>query len=618
MAQRKKHTKLITEVLEQYREAYEIGEITNNLTLVRWALIHSNVLKSSVEMVPGDTVQVGVLQNGDMARNAIYVGTDATYSEETFQLVENMVTRAVVNLARAKLGATINKVSVLSPFYTAILNGLRKTYDSGRTATVETMGVTRTEFFINAEFVYGTPIPDLNFVVLHEIHHLADMHPVREGTREHGIWNAVCDLYINKFIAKEYGLEPRSDGTIPIQTKTHNQGVSVQLRLPHHSFKDIRNNPCLTRGLYDDYEYLPGYEVDIDKDTPESLYSLAIKNRQSMNKSGKGGQGGLSVGKQGNSQSNPSDGGGMSLGGNSKDTPNDNPKKRTQGNSKNESNFGDQLAKMSDQDILDALKKAQTDINKSNHHCTRNGNNAVPYSTRDIQNIKQLLQRALTTAQLQGAGHCALSRKVSELLRPKFDLRQLLRAYLKPAKSRKMSYARPNKKYLYRDIVLPAQGKMDKNSLCRVKICIDTSGSISHKDLAKFMGLIADILDEFKVTAEIICWDTECAVIGELTAKSTAPSIKKLQDAITGGGGTDPTCLFEYFDSAECKVKPYAIFILTDGYIGFHGNKQKYSQLYKNVLWVISHDGDKYFHPPFGLAQHWDNIDRLGGGTDNV
>jgi predicted metal-dependent peptidase len=69
---------------------------------------------------------------------------------------------------------------------------------------------------------------------------------------------------------------------------------------------------------------------------------------------------------------------------------------------------------------------------------------------------------------------------------------------------------------------------------------------------------------------------------------------------VKGGGGTNPRCLFEYFDSKQCKVKPDLVLIFTDGYFWSDTIENKWIRKYKNTIWVMSEYYNKEFKPDFG------------------
>mgnify|MGYP003339554412 FL=1 len=110
-------------------------------------------------------------------------------------------------------------------------------------------------------------------------------------------------------------------------------------------------------------------------------------------------------------------------------------------------------------------------------------------------------------------------------------------------------------------------------------IAIDTSGSIGGRELAQFLGEVKGICDQVHPECvRLLYWDTEVAadekyVGGEVEniTQSTKPA---------GGGGTTVECVPAYM--TEHSIKPQAVVVLTDGYLG-----GSWGQWSVPVLWCI-------------------------------
>ena len=78
---------------------------------------------------------------------------------------------------------------------------------------------------------------------------------------------------------------------------------------------------------------------------------------------------------------------------------------------------------------------------------------------------------------------------------------------------------------------------------------------------------------------------------------------------ILGEGGTDPCCIFEYFEAN--KIKPKLVVIFTDGYIGFDEDEDtdygiNLYKKYKGTIWIIPSNGNNKFKAPFGKTAIFD------------
>lgn len=211
---------------------------------------------------------------------------------------------------------------------------------------------------------------------------------------------------------------------------------------------------------------------------------------------------------------------------------------------------------------------------------------------------KQILAEAKTKFEMlyksAGSSSGILEELVSSLLTSYIDWKKLLRKYCIDIVSKDSSFRTPDKRMYYQKAIYPGTLSDTEKALDRVKLCFDRSGSISDTDTRYFYGQAKLLLKQFKVKAEVINWDTCILSKGSMEDPTSVKSAN-----IIHGGGTDPTCVFEYFDSKECLIKPIVIVIFTDGYINFSDNP-KWHKKYKNTIWVMTRDYNKAFKPSFG------------------
>lgn len=184
---------------------------------------------------------------------------------------------------------------------------------------------------------------------------------------------------------------------------------------------------------------------------------------------------------------------------------------------------------------------------------------------------------------------------VKKLLESKVDWKRLLKKYLIKATSTDSSFSSPDKRMYYQKSIYPGQVLYDGEQIKGVKVCVDTSGSISNSDLAHFCGQVYGLTKQYKIEAELIYWDARIASKGEFKGYKEFERVDCF-----GGGGTDPSVLFKYFDSKECKVKPYVTIIFTDGYFDLRWVTPKIKKKYKDCIWVMTRGYNKGFEPPFG------------------
>lgn len=223
------------------------------------------------------------------------------------------------------------------------------------------------------------------------------------------------------------------------------------------------------------------------------------------------------------------------------------------------------------------------------------------------QNVSSLLSQAVTIHKQRhsfgGDTPDFLERYVEKALAPKVNWRSVLRRFLTKASQKEYTFAHPDKRFLGRRNadgsrqVFAGPHMADAGELENIKICIDTSGSISPKDIGQALAQIEDMFKQYRANAEMLYWDTRVRAVYPFKQYK-----ELLSKEPKGGGGTDANCIFDYFETAKeyklrKKPQPSLIIIFTDGYFG--EIEARYKKKYKNTVWII-HDNDK-FKAPFGV-----------------
>lgn len=217
-------------------------------------------------------------------------------------------------------------------------------------------------------------------------------------------------------------------------------------------------------------------------------------------------------------------------------------------------------------------------------------------SSKTLQDSHKVIADAKTRMSLKGYGDasCRLEIICNTMLKSKIDWKKLLKRYLINENIKDSSFSNPDKRMYYQNAIYP--GSVDAgsdNKLRGVKICIDTSGSISDEDIMYFCGQVYSILKKYKMSAEMIYWDTVVQSVGEF---ENYKQFKRVD--CYGGGGTDPECIFDYFDSK--KEKPIVTLIFTDGYFDMSWVTPKVKRKYKDTIWIMTRNHNKGFREHFG------------------
>lgn len=119
----------------------------------------------------------------------------------------------------------------------------------------------------------------------------------------------------------------------------------------------------------------------------------------------------------------------------------------------------------------------------------------------------------------------------------------------------------------------------------KVLVAVDTSGSVSNKELQDFFCEIRHLY-KTGVTVDVIEFDTQ--IQNKFEYKGQQTDIK-----IYGRGGTDATEAFKYY----VEHKEYStLVVFTDGYL--YIDKLPKAQ---NVIWIITSDGERQDYPGISI-----------------
>lgn len=214
---------------------------------------------------------------------------------------------------------------------------------------------------------------------------------------------------------------------------------------------------------------------------------------------------------------------------------------------------------------------------------------------------KKALERDIDAAIRQGALAAGKigsggSRDFEQLLETKVNWREVLRDFVTSFCSGNdySTWRRPNRRFVASGHYLPSGVS---ESVGELVLAIDTSGSIGGRELGQFLGEVKAICDTVKPeSVRILYWDTKVAgdeKYGQAELSSLVGSTKP-----AGGGGTNVKCVPAYM--ADKNIKPQAVIVLTDGYLG--GTWGEWSC---PVLWCIVNN--KAARPTVGKYVHVDD-----------
>jgi predicted metal-dependent peptidase len=195
---------------------------------------------------------------------------------------------------------------------------------------------------------------------------------------------------------------------------------------------------------------------------------------------------------------------------------------------------------------------------------------------------KEIDQAIRQGAILAGKVGGNVDRAFTDLMSAKVDWKEALREFVSSVSVGKddSTWRKPNRRWLQHDIYMPSTVS---ESMGRVVVAIDTSGSIYGDVLNRFISEVASVMTNMNPEqVDLLYWDSNVAgheVYGLNDADRMTSSTKP-----KGGGGTSPSCITRYM--AKHKIDPICAIVLTDGYVGNDWGGQWNCP----TLWTITSD----------------------------
>ena len=159
--------------------------------------------------------------------------------------------------------------------------------------------------------------------------------------------------------------------------------------------------------------------------------------------------------------------------------------------------------------------------------------------------------------------------------------RDILRRFITETAKDDYQWSRPNRRFIHQGVYLPS---LHSEKMGRVAIVIDTSGSISSKELSIFGAELSAILEDTKASALLMYCDTSIQKTLELSPDNLPLTLESI-----GGGGTDFRPPFKYIEDHDHR--PVCLVYLTDMEGCFPDTPPPYP-----VLWATTENHEA----PFG------------------
>jgi predicted metal-dependent peptidase len=212
----------------------------------------------------------------------------------------------------------------------------------------------------------------------------------------------------------------------------------------------------------------------------------------------------------------------------------------------------------------------------------------APSSASEAESAARI-SSAARMAKLAGEGGASLNRALGGALEPRVRWQDVLRSFMTGAIERSdFNWKRPNRRFVANDLYLPS---LYNETMGRLVIGVDTSGSISQEILAQVAGELSSIVADCRPAKVDVVY---CDYVISNVESFTPDEPIKLHPM--GGGGTRFKPVFDWVANNQ-DDPPVAMIYFTDTY----GNMGELVEPEYPVLWALT-EKVSGFVPPFGSA----------------
>ena len=197
----------------------------------------------------------------------------------------------------------------------------------------------------------------------------------------------------------------------------------------------------------------------------------------------------------------------------------------------------------------------------------------LPIDDETIKNeIKEKISEVLGN-HANGLGESGLDRLISRCFKPvPFNWRKALSKYMRSFVKSNYTWNKPSRAGIANGLILPSAGSTPK---LHIGVAIDTSGSISDKEINAMMDHVFTILQQFKAF-EVDIWSCGSVVYEQTLMKLTNSNkndLKKFQ--VVSDGGNDMRKNFAFIkDHYKGRDKIDLLLILSDFYDPLDGDTE--------------------------------------------
>lgn len=424
----------------------------------------------------------------------------------------------------------------------------------------ETAATDALKIYFGPSFLESLSDDELDFVLMHEILHVALQHCFRDNGRESYTFNIACDIVVNSNIMK----------SLP-QTKR----LKILEQTPMHIAPNGKEG----------YLY-----------TAEEVYEMLTDHKKQQSGAGGGSNSGSQSSQSSNNQSSSQSSSSQSS---SNITGSSSGKGKASSSSKGK---GGQSAQDS-QCSQSGQGNTRTGCHGSiiDDHSKWNYDGETPAElvdswSRCFEDAIQLVSIEDPSNQ-RGTMPAFAERILQERKDGQLDWRHILHEFIQE-EINDYSFSPPDRRFSDGDFYLPDYNATEE-AIMNVLFMVDTSGSMSDKMIAQCYDEIHSAIEQFdgKLAGHLGFFD---AVVVEPLPFSSISELEVIRPY--GGGGTRFDIIFEYVKKKMNDPFPVSIIILTDGYAPFP-NEDEAPDI--PVLWIINNND---VTPPWGKIARIKNV----------
>lgn len=488
------------------------------------------------------------------------------------------------------------RLSLLSkqPFYALLLMNMKFALD----ITCQTAYTDGTRIAFNPDFINSLSDSELEFVLMHEVLHVALGHTFRvQADYDLEAYDLACDIVVNsnilksfdmdlkKITLKEYGeaIHVAPDGKEGYEYTVEQVYIQLLKTLKKNKNKDDSDSVNDVDESQDDSEEDAEIDdEDEDKDDSEEDEGHDGDGDGAGNGNGKGcGKGSGKGNGKGNGKGGSASGGG---------TEGDLESLIASIKAENAEKAATALIKetmLKESDENSVIKETEFD-----DHSFWKGDDELN-SQRDVWYSRMVeateMISTLDGGKSRGTIPQAAERLIEELKKPILDWRTILNDFIQEEIC-DYSFAPPDKRMEDCPFFLPDFNEKDEK-VKDILFMIDTSGSMSDDEISQCYSEIYNAIIQFngKLQGMLGFFD---AVVVEPTPFEDEEEFKIIRPK--GGGGTSFHIIFDYVREKMIENPPASIIILTDGYAPFP-NEDDAEGI--PVLWIINNNE---VNPPWG------------------